>query len=68
MSEEFNVEDAVSAGDFAKINGWMKEHVWKNADRITPKQWLNEITGRNFTVEPYLDYLEQKYTALYDIK
>ncbi|MCK9171559.1 MAG: carboxypeptidase M32 [Treponema sp.] len=68
MCEEFDVEEAVLSGDFAKINGWMKEHVWKNADRETPKQWLYEITGRDFTVDPYLDYLEEKYTALYDIR
>jgi len=67
MSRDFDIEQAVLNGDFSKINGWMKEHVWKNANRETPKEWLLEITGRDFSAEPYLDYLEKKYTALYDI-
>ena len=67
MSRDFDVSQAVLNGDFAKINGWMKERVWKNANRETPKEWIREITGGDFSVEPYLDYLEKKYTALYEI-
>ena len=67
MCRDFDIEQAVSAGDFAKINGWMKERVWKNADRLPPKEWIREITGEDFSVEPFLDYLEKKYTTLYAI-
>lgn len=67
MCRDFDVGQAVSSGDFAKINGWMQEHVWKKANRETPKQWIQEITGRDFTADLYLDYLEKKYTALYGI-
>lgn len=67
MCRSFDVNQAVSTGNFAKINGWMKDHVWKQADYETPKKWIHEITGCDFTAVPYLDYLERKYTVLYDI-
>lgn len=67
MKEEMNVADAVRNGDFAAINGWMKERVFKKADRLSPKEWILDITGRSFTPEDFLDYLEEKYTELYEI-
>ncbi len=67
MSEEFDVEAAIAKGNFARINGWMKDRVWKNANRLTPKEWLRDITGDDFSVEPFLDYLEKKYTEIYEL-
>ncbi len=67
MKEEFDVAAAVRSGDFAKINGWMTEHVWKKADRLAPKEWIQEITGRTITAKDFLDYLETKYSTLYEL-
>lgn len=65
MAEEIDLPAAVSSGDFAKINGWMQEKVFKKADRLAPKDWIKEITGRDFTATDFLDYLEEKYKGLY---
>ena len=67
MKEELDVAGAVSNGDFAAVNGWMKEHVFSKADRLSPKEWIRDITGRSFTPEDFLDYLEEKYRELYGI-
>lgn len=67
MKEDLNVADIVRNGDFAALNGWMKEHVFEKADRLSPKEWIYDITGRSFTPEDFLDYLEQKYSELYGI-
>ena len=52
-------------GDFAVINGWMKEHVFKRADRLTSREWIREITGRDFTPDDYLDYLRLLRSMFY---
>ena len=67
MKEDFDVPAAVGAGDFGKINGWMREHVFQKADVLSPKQWLHEVTGRELTTEDFLDYLEEKYSRLYEL-
>ncbi len=67
MQKDLDVEAALAAGDFAKINGWMAEHVFAKADRQDAKEWLTEITGENFSPDAFLDYLEAKYTAIYEI-
>ena len=45
----------------------MKEHVWKKADRQTPKEWILEITGRELTPDDFLDYIEEKYRGIYNL-
>ena len=67
MSESFDIDEAVRSGDFAKINGWMKENVFKSADILSPKDWLFKITGKSFSPDAFLDYLEEKYSKLYEL-
>ncbi len=67
MKEAFDVGDAVLAGDFGKINGWMAENVFRRADLVPPKQWIREICGREFTPDAYIEYLENKYGAIYGV-
>lgn len=67
MQKEFDLKAAVLAGDFAKINGWMSDRVWARADRESPKDWIKNITGRIFTADDFLDYLDEKYSNLYEL-
>lgn len=67
MNEELDIAHAVSVGDFSVINNWMKERVWKKADRQDAKTWIKEITGRDFTTKDFLDYLETKYSEIYGL-
>ena len=57
----------VENGNFSKINDWMKEHVFKNANRLAPKDWIYEICHKPLTATDYLDYLNKKYGALYNL-
>ena len=67
MRSELDVDAAVRSGDFATINSWMKEHVWKKADLLAPAEWIYDITGRELTPDDFLDYLEDKYSRLYEL-
>ena len=68
MKKELDVDADLAAGDFSRINLWMKEHVFKLADRLDPEEWIMNITGRSLTADDFLDYLEEKYSKLYELK
>ncbi len=61
MREEFDPFEAAGSGDFARINDWMRDHVFVKADRLTPLEWIRDITGRDLTAKDFLDYLNDKY-------
>lgn len=67
MKEELDVESLIRSGDLITIRDWMTSHVFSKADRLAPADWIKEITGRSLTAKDYLDYLEGKYKALYDL-
>lgn len=67
MKESFDPYEAVCRGDFAKINNWMREHVFRKADRLSSSEWIRDITGRTLIAGDYLDYLEEKYSELYEL-
>jgi carboxypeptidase Taq len=67
MKNEIDVEGAIEKGDFATVNNWMKENVFKKADRLAPGEWIKDITGREFTPEDFLTYITEKYSEIYGL-
>ena len=68
MEKDFDVFAAVRAGELTKIRDWLTEHVFSIASLKTPDEWIRAITGESLNVNYYLDYLEEKFTALYGLK
>ena len=67
MKKEVAINDAISAGNFEPVNTWMTNNVFAKADMLSPKEWIKDITGRALTPVDFLDYLEEKYSALYEL-
>ncbi len=67
MKNEIDISAILASGDFSGINRWMQENVFLKADRLSPKEWIRDITGRELTCSDYMDYLEKKYTEIYEL-
>jgi len=67
MEKDFDVFAAVRAGELTKIRDWLTEHVFSIASVSTPDEWIRAITGEGLEPHYYLDYLEEKYTKLYEL-
>ena len=68
MKRDFDVDTAVRAGELGRIRDWLTEHVFSIASLSTPDEWIRAITGEGLNVNYYLDYLEEKFSALYELK
>ena len=68
MEKDFDVFAAVRAGELLKLRDWMTGHVFSIASLSTPDEWIRAITGESLNVNYYLDYLEEKFTKLYELK
>lgn len=68
MKQDMDVDAEVSAGELWRIRDWMAEHVFAKASLLTPDEWIRDITGESLNTDYFLAYLEEKYTALYDLK
>ena len=46
----------------------LTERVFAIASLSTPDEWIKAVTGEGLNVNYYLDYLESKFTRLYDLQ
>jgi carboxypeptidase Taq len=67
MASEMDVDAQIESGNLSAVNYWMQKHVFARADLTNPQEWIAEICGRPFTPDDFLDYLEEKYSALYEL-
>ncbi len=68
MRQDFDVDAAVRAGDLLRVRDWLVEHVFSIASLTTPDEWIRAVTGESLNVNYFLDYLEEKFTKLYELK
>lgn len=68
MRQDIDVDAAVENGELNGIRDWLKENVFSIAGITTPDEWIRTITGESLNVNYYLDYLEDKYTDIYDLR
>ncbi len=67
MKETVDVEKCLREGDFAPINEWNREHIWKYGCLKNPDVLLREALGEEFDPAYYTDYLEEKYSKIYNL-
>ena len=55
----------LAAGNLKNIQQWLAENVHRQGDLYDPAELVKRIAGKKLDAEPYLEYLEKKYSALY---
>lgn len=54
-------------GEFKTLLGWLREKIHSQAQRYTPQELAERVTGQKLSAEPLLNYLENKFTGLYGV-
>lgn len=61
-------DDHVRRGHFAPITGWLKDNIYALGARYETKELVRQVTGRDLEAGPYLAYLREKFSAIYDLR
>ena len=67
MKETVDVDACVRAGNFAPIDAWLRERIWKYGSLLTPAEVFRNAVGEEFDPTVFTAYLEEKFTDLYDL-
>jgi len=62
-----NLDDHVRRGEFSPIRDWLTENIHKHGQRYPAAELIERATGEELTSKYYLNYIEKKYTDLYDL-
>ncbi|MGM9929408.1 MAG: carboxypeptidase M32 [Bacillus sp. (in: firmicutes)] len=62
-----NYDELLSEGDIKPIKQWLNEHIHQYGKLKDPLQLVQDITGEGLNVQYLIDYLKEKYTAIYKL-
>lgn len=54
---------ALAKGDYAPLQAWLKQNIWRHGRKFARDELLAHSTGRTLDPAPYLAYLAGKYGA-----
>lgn len=57
----------ISQGQLRPLLDWLIDHVHSHAARYEPEVLVRKVLGHGVTIEPFVTYLQNKYSKLYDI-
>jgi len=62
-----DVDAKIRAGDVGPLHDWLGEHVHRYGCRYTTPDLVERATGEAYTADHFVDYVTEKYGALYDL-
>ncbi len=63
-----SIPSEIEAGEFATLHTWLRENIYRYGSKYTTTDLLQRITGGPIRLEPYKNYLRNKYDAIYGIE
>ena len=57
----------LAKGDYKALLNWLSENIYRHGRAYSPDELLKRVSGQGLNTAPLLDYLESKYTDLYEL-
>lgn len=67
MSKDLDIDAAIREGTVRQLAQWLETHVHRYGASQYPRDILQAATGRDFDPSYYVNYLKDKYSALYGL-
>lgn len=57
----------IEKGDFSALLNWLRKNIHQHGAKFEPQELVQRVTGSKITPKPYLNYLNSKYSEIYDL-
>lgn len=61
------MEQDFAKGDFSKLKLWLNQNLHQYGAMYSPDEIVKKATGQSMTIDPYMTYLDDKYSRLYGL-
>ena len=65
MKQSIDVDAAIRSGDLRPIHDWLEARIWRFGCLHDPMELLERAVGESFDPSYFMDYLEEKFGAIY---
>lgn len=68
MKKTIAVDELLAEGKLKPIKEWLDKHIHTHGSLYFPKELLQKVTGEELNYKYFLEYLNNKYSEIYDLK
>ncbi len=61
------IPSEIEDGRFDTLHNWLRENIYHHGRKYTAEELVQRVTGHPLSIEPYINYLRDKYGSLYDL-
>jgi len=62
-----NFDKLIEEGNLVPIKEWLSEKIYQYGKLLTPNEIVKQVTGEELNPDYLVQYLEEKYKAVYNI-
>jgi carboxypeptidase Taq len=66
-TEIADYEKKIASGELLELREWLRKNVHSIGRRKTASELIFDLTGETLSAAPFMDYLEEKYNAIYSL-
>jgi len=64
-SAELDLPHLLRHGELLPLREWLRENLHRYGSKFAPQDLVKRVTGHKIDPQPYMDYLNRKYRAIY---
>lgn len=65
MNEELELSELSERGELGTILSWLRSNIHQYGSLYWPEELIKKVTEENLSTEPFLNYLKNKYSEIY---
>ncbi|KKD35315.1 carboxypeptidase M32 [Limnoraphis robusta Tam1] len=58
----------IERGNFQRLQDWLKLNIYQHGRKYTAQELLERVTGNGLSIDPFMNYIRNKYGYLYNLK
>ncbi|EAW36415.1 carboxypeptidase M32 [Lyngbya sp. PCC 8106] len=58
----------IERGNFRHLHDWLRSQIYQHGRKYTSHELLERVTGQGLSLDPFMNYIRNKYGYLYNIK
>lgn len=62
-----DLEDQIRRGEFSSLLGWLRTKIHRHGSKYEPQELMQRVTGSKIDPAPYVRYLTDKFSKVYDL-
>ncbi|MFB6193772.1 MAG: carboxypeptidase M32 [Halobaculum sp.] len=63
-----DLTESIRAGEFGDLHEWLRENVHRHGQRYETNELVRQATGEEFSADAFVEYVREKYGALYGLE